>query len=441
MPKDVKKKKVSTSQRHDPLDKQLAKDEGRHAPKVKKQKKQREVPSDEEVEDFLPSAVSKRILQEARAQQNEMEEEIHGAPKKKGVAFEVAGDLDDDTLDEETGVFDESEAVDADGFVEGDNMDLTEEDERALAMFMGGGAHQKRSLTDIIMGKIQEKESGAGNTGPVDVRGPKMDPKIIQVYTSVGKLLHHYSSGKMPKAFKIIPALSNWEEILYYTKPEEWSPNAMHQATRIFASNLNPRMAQRFYNLVLLPAVRDDIGANKKLNWHYYMALKKALYKPAAWFKGILLPICEEQDCSLREAAIIGSVLTKVSVPVVHSSAALMKIADMEYSPANSYFMRILFNKKYALPIRVLHSVVEHFARFTEDSRKMTVLWHQALLAFAQRYKDDLTPEQRDKLKYLMRNQTHHQITAEVRRELFSKHGGADAMDVSATPQAVSMEM
>ena len=35
-------------------------------------------------------------------------------------------------------------------------------------------------------------------------------------------------------------------------------------------------MAQRFYALVLMPVVRDDIAVNKRLNYHYYMALKKA---------------------------------------------------------------------------------------------------------------------------------------------------------------------
>ena len=42
-----------------------------------------------------------------------------------------------------------------------------------------------------------------------------------------------------------------------------------------------------------MPAVRDDISKNKKLNYHYYYALKKALYKPAAWFKGILFPLAK----------------------------------------------------------------------------------------------------------------------------------------------------
>jgi essential nuclear protein 1 len=67
----------------------------------------------------------------------------------------------------------------------------------------------------------------------------------------------------------------------------------MYQATRIFASNLTERMAQRFYNLVLLPRVRDDIAEYKRLNFHLYQALRKALFKPAAFMKGFLLPLCD----------------------------------------------------------------------------------------------------------------------------------------------------
>ena len=42
-----------------------------------------------------------------------------------------------------------------------------------------------------------------------------------------------------------------------------------------------------------MPRVRDDIAEYKKLNFHLYMAVKKALYKPAGFFKGFLLPLAE----------------------------------------------------------------------------------------------------------------------------------------------------
>ena len=42
---------------------------------------------------------------------------------------------------------------------------------------------------------------------------PELPPKVIEVYEGVGKLLKTYRSGKLPKAFKIVPRLSNWEEV------------------------------------------------------------------------------------------------------------------------------------------------------------------------------------------------------------------------------------
>lgn len=119
-----------------------------------------------------------------------------------------------------------------------------------------------------------------------------LDPRILEMYKGVKQVLSRYRSGKLPKAFKVIPSLTNWEQVLYLTEPDSWTAAAVYQATRIFASNLKEKMAQRFFNLVLLPRIRDDIAEFKKLNFHLYQALKKALFKPGAFFKGIILPLC-----------------------------------------------------------------------------------------------------------------------------------------------------
>lgn len=55
---------------------------------------------------------------------------------------------------------------------------------------------------------------------------------------------------------------------------------------------------------------------------------------------------------------------------------------------------------------------------FERDSRELPVLWHQAFLTFVQRYKADISSEQRDALLEMLRKQTHHSITPEIRREL-----------------------
>lgn len=115
-------------------------------------------------------------------------------------------------------------------------------------------------------------------------------------YCRVGAHLSKYTVGKIPKAFKHIPSMHLWEEVLYVTEPENWSPNALYQATRIFASNFGAKKAESFYRLVLLPRVREDIKKNRRLHFALYQTLKKSLYKPAAFFKGILFPLCEVQN-------------------------------------------------------------------------------------------------------------------------------------------------
>ena len=74
--------------------------------------------------------------------------------------------------------------------------------------------------------------------------------------------------------------------------------------------------------------------------------------------QGLLLAMFQSVVCTLREAVIISSVLNRVSLPVLHSAAALLRIADMAYSGTNSFFIRVLLDKKYALPYRVVSSLL-----------------------------------------------------------------------------------
>jgi len=320
---------------------------------------------------------------------------------------------------------------------------LSPEEEAVVAAMMGGDKQERRTLADIIMEKIQEKEDqqnmGDDVEEEVDDGYTSIPAKVAEVYTDIGKILSKYTAGKLPKAFKVIPSLNNWEEVLYLTRPDQWTPPAMFAATRIFASNLNPKMAQRFYNLVLLDAVRADIVETQKLNYHYYRCLKKAVYKPAAFFKGILLPLCKS-NCTLREAAIVASVLQRVSIPVHHSAVAIHKLAQMEYSGAASIFIKTLLNKKYSLPAPVIGSLVRHFAAFANDDKiVLPVLWHQALLVFVQRYKNELKVEAKEALKIVMKQHTHFKITNEIRRELFGAQAWKEER-AAATAGASAMQ-
>ncbi|XP_068568081.1 bystin [Cebidichthys violaceus] len=395
----------------------------------------------EDDDNYVDERLSRKILQQARIQQDELQTEYGLAPeKKKKTPVTVLGpDTQGADSDEEWPALGSAGADDGGDVVCDADVVVDPDDEKAMEMFMNKNPPMRRTLADIIMEKITEKQTEVG-TVMSEVSGrpmPQLDPRVTEVYRGVNKVLSKYRSGKLPKAFKIVPALSNWEQILYLTEPETWTAAAMYQATRIFSSNLKERMAQRFYNLVLLPRVRDDIAEYKRLNFHLYSALKKALFKPGAWFKGILIPLCESGTCTLREAIIIGSILTKCSIPVLHSSAAMLKLAEMEYNGANSIFLRLLLDKKYALPFRVLDALVAHFLSFRSEKRELPVLWHQSLLTMAQRYKADLASEQKTALLELLKIQTHPQISAEIRREL--QNSGSRDLEIGL-PVTVEMD-
>ncbi|XP_062842528.1 bystin [Trichomycterus rosablanca] len=409
-------------------------DSVRSKPRDRNQNRREELTEDEYVDERL----SRKILQQARIQQEELQTEIGLSSdlqqhnKQHKPATQLGPSSKDEESDEE---WPELGAAESEGPTE---LQIDPDDEKAIQMFMNKNPPVRRTLADIIMEKITEKQTEVG-TVMSELSGhpmPQLDPRVIEVYRGVSKVLLKYRSGKLPKAFKIIPALSNWEQVLYLTEPETWSAAAMYQATRIFSSNLKERMAQRFYNLVLLPRIRDDITEYKRLNFHLYSALKKALFKPGAWFKGILIPLCESGTCTLREAIIIGSILTKCSIPVLHSSAAMLKLAEMEYNGANSIFLRLLLDKKYALPFRVLDALIAHFLSFRTEQRVLPVLWHQSLLTLVQRYKADLSSEQKGALLELIKIQSHAQISAEIRRELQN----AEARDLEDATPAMSMD-
>jgi len=371
----------------------------------------------------------RRVQPAALAQRQEIEMEAANATKPVASVWGMQrvgktsdGEESDDGEADNEEDYDNDMVARSGDYVEG--LGLDEGEEAVVQSFLtqhSDDAAGGRTLADVIQMKMVAKEMEEDMTQS----GPDIPEKVVEVYTAVGDMLRHYTAGKLPKALKMLPHLKNWEDILWVTRPDQWSPVATYACTRIFASNLNEKMAQRFYNLVLLEKVRDDIQQHSQLNYHYYMALKKALFKPAAFYKGLLLPLAQSQTCTLREATIIGSVLSKVSIPGNHSAAALLRLAGMPYSGSTSLFIKVLLNKKYALPRRVLVALVNHFYEFKHEKRQLPVLWHQALLTMAQRYKLEFDQDQLNKLKELMKVQQHHQITMEVRRELFSSGGSA----------------
>lgn len=472
MPKTPKSSAVREKQRHNPLSEDYVPSETflDQAQPAKRQKRSKKGGNEDDGPGFVDSKSSKKILEIGRelAEEAENENQVQ-RPPTANPAFDFEARLgEDDGFDEPTTQQDDDEAW-GDEEEEVEEVEIDPEDLATFNKFIpteenpivwpgeeaqssGGGS---TDLAELILQRIAEHEASGpekreiiGGGDPEDA--VELPAKVVEVYTKVGMILSRYKSGKLPKPFKILPTIPAWETLVAITRPDQWTPNSVYAATRLFVSS-KPYIAQQFLNSVLLPAVQDNIRETQKLNIHLYNALKKALYKPSAFFKGIIFPMLIDGTCTQREAHIVASVVAKVSVPVLHSAAAIHRLCEIAAEQMSSdpdaagpvnIFIKTLLEKKYALPYKVIDSLVFHFIRFRAagassadamdtdtgagdlgGTGKLPVIWHQCLLAFAQRYRNDITEDQRESLLDLLLTRGHKSISPEVRRELLEGRG------------------
>ncbi|KAJ3570784.1 hypothetical protein NPX13_g5614 [Xylaria arbuscula] len=338
------------------------------------------------------------------------------------------------------------------------------------------------NLADLLA-RIAAHEAGEDRPEAIPDEGFEMSPKVVEVYSKIGTIFISVQIRKIAKSVQDLTdrstlggyytanetdGVSPGEAVLIYGRTvadvpgNRWTPNAVYAATKLFVS-AKPAVVREFLNMILLEHVRDNISETKKLNVHLFDALRKALYKPAAFFKGILFPLVENNP-TLREAHILSAVLSRVSIPVLHSGAALKGLCEIaarvasagtEGGGATNVFIKTLLDKRYALPWQVVDSLVFHFLRFrntdpasvTEDNMmvtgeraatqaKLPVIWHQTLLSFAIRYKNEITEDQRELLLDLLLSHGHHKIGPEIRRELLAGRGRG----VVAEPQGPALD-
>jgi len=467
MPKNPKSPGGRQDQRHNPLAEEYVPS---NPFKQKSAKRQKQARDEDNGEHFVDSKSSRKILDIGRdlAEEDERENQAQ-RPPVANPAFDFETRLGEDEVEEPAEQYDEDDG--AWGSDDDDEVEEIEIDPSDLATFnkfiptdddplQWPGQESAPSgpgtdLAAMILEKIAAHESTnpqqpeiLGGGAPEDAI--ELPAKVVEVYSKIGLIMSRYKSGKLPKPFKILPTIPAWETLVAITRPDSWTPNSVYAATRLFISS-NPQTAQQFLNTILLPAVQDDIRQTHKLNIHLYNSLKKALYKPSSFFKGIVFPMLADGTCTQREATIVASVVTKVSVPVLHSAAALHRLCELAAEQMSSdpdaagpvnIFIKALLEKKYALPYKVVDALVFHFLRFraagassadamdTESvagdlgsGGKLPVIWHQCLLAFSQRYRNDVTEDQREALLDLLLTRGHRTISPEVRRELLEGRG------------------
>ncbi len=274
MGKKTKIKPARSAKSDLPLDAQMRQEEAVAPTKraLKKRPNEDMELEEAETEEIVGGKFAKKILEQARQQREEEEEgpkvvkrvtSLMEDTKKK--RKEEDSEDDDDEEEEEEGADFGMDDIERD-------LRIHAADEKAFAMFVGGGngddSAARRTLGDIIREKKTEIETQYTDAGSLQRK--ELNPDLIELCEGVAQVLKRYRSGKVPKFFKMIPQYRNWEELLCLTEPDEWSAAAMFKATKIFVSGLREKMAQRFFNQYLLPRVRDDIKYYGRLNFHLF---------------------------------------------------------------------------------------------------------------------------------------------------------------------------
>ncbi|KAG1140212.1 hypothetical protein G6F37_011108 [Rhizopus arrhizus] len=175
------------------------------------------------------------------------------------------------------------------------------------------------------------------------------NPKVAEMYKRLGAFLSKYKSGKLPRAFKIIPMLKNWDEIILLTDPQSWTPQAI---------------------------ISDIFGIADCL----------------AQFKGIYH----------------GLPLAFVSIKRVHSNGGICSCLCHGASHKIEACPDIALERKKRLPRTFYHPLAHYFIRAGNDISRLPYIWYQTAFAFVKYCGNELDKNELCRLMKIIRARKGH---------------------------------
>ena len=103
-----------------------------------------------------------------------------------------------------------------------------------------------------------------------------------------------------------------------------------------------------------------------------------------------------------------------MSIPVISSSVALIKMTEMEPTSAILHYLKALVSKNYSFPKKVLTVLTNYLLKFENVDEEMPVLWHQFFLTILKQYGSNLDEMAKASLAQLAKKKSHKLITPEI---------------------------
>lgn len=221
--------------------------------------------------------------------------------------------------------------------------------------------------------------------------------KILKILERSGTILKIYRSGKIPKIFKILTICENFEEFIWFTRPDRWSIQAFFVISRLFFLNLNFQHLKRYYSLILVPRFQEGIFEKKKIDVNLYLTLKLSTLRPKFFFSHVIIPFSTSLNCTKKEAIILCALISKGSFSIKHIVCLLIfLLKKTSLSLSKILFLRIILRKNLNLPKKILDFLVDFF--FENKIQKNQGDFRNCFLLFFKNYSQFLPQEDQEKL-------------------------------------------
>jgi hypothetical protein len=112
------------------------------------------------------------------------------------------------------------------------------------------------------------------------------------------------------------------------------------------------------------------------------------------------------------------SLLGKMTIPVINSSVAIVKLCEMEPCSAVYHYLKAIIGKAYNFPKRIVTALTQYFQKFVESQETLPVVWQQLLLTFCKQYGVAIDEMAKPGLISVAKKHTHKLITPDIVKEL-----------------------
>jgi len=188
-----------------------------------------------------------------------------------------------------------------------------------------------------------------------------LKPKLLKILERTSLFLKVYKSGKIPKIIKLLPSLKNFEEILWLTRPDIWSDQAIFSITRSILPKLDKVQMSRFFSLVLTPRFQETIFNSSQYSIHIQKTIKISIRFSTVFLSSVFLPLCESKSCSVKEGAVLATIISKYHFNPSLLFSVLLRMLKPPITSIKCMIMRAILCKNYVVPHRILDSLVDFF--------------------------------------------------------------------------------